>query len=269
MASPPLPPPSNSPPSTTPKIPIKTTLPKLPFPPNQSRPSLTTPRLTIRPLRPSDLQSLHEIRSQPEVMITNPQGRPDRDITSETKPALDRFLSPADLTKFYFAICLRDSRDEDGGERGGDGGELEEKMIGIGGCHKIASMFGWPVVGYMIRREYWGRGLATEFLVAWLGLWRGLPREEVVVEVDCRSVSSVGLGGGDEGEENERGNGAGDVVKEVPVVPEQIVTWAVSGNIGSWRVMEKAGFAYLMTWTEADLRDLAVDVELKAYRYFV
>ena len=194
-------------------------------------------------------------------MITNPQGRPDRDITSETKPALDRFLSPADLTTFYFAICLRDSKSEDGGERIGDGGELEEKMIGIGGCHKIASMFGWPVVGYMIRREYWGQGLTTEFLVAWLGLWRGLPREEVVVEVDPRSVSSVGLGGGDEGET--------DSMEEIPVVMEQIVTWAVSDNIGSWRVMEKAGFEYLMTWTEADLRDLAVDVELKAYRYFV
>ena len=88
-------------------------------------------------------------------MKTNPQGRPDRDIMTETKPRLDMFLSPGDKTTYYFAICLRG--DSDDGNEGGNG--AEEKMIGLGGCHKIASMFGWPVVGYMIRREFWGRGL--------------------------------------------------------------------------------------------------------------
>ena len=191
-------------------------------------------------------------------MITNPQGRPDRDMTTETKPRLDMFLTPGDLATFYFAICLRGEFDDgDGGERDG----VEGKMIGIGGCHRMTSMFGWPVVGYMIRREYWGRGLTTEFFVAWLELWKGLAREEVVIEVDPRTVLSV-AGGGVEGEGDGGGMGVG-------VVHEQIVTWAVSGNIGSWRVMEKAGFEHLMTWAEADLRDPSVDVELKAYRYFV
>lgn len=75
------------------------------------------------------------------------------------------FLSPGDEATFYFAICLRhNSNDRDAGGR--DGGRLEEKIIGVGGCHRRTSMFGWPVVGYMIRREYWGMGLATKFLVA-------------------------------------------------------------------------------------------------------
>ncbi|KAM7198348.1 putative GMP synthase, partial [Rhypophila sp. PSN 637] len=207
---------------------IKTTLPLLPFPANSSRPTITTQRLAIRPLRESDLQSLYEIRSQPDVMKNSPRGRPDTDV-SESKRVLDGYLAPKDEETFYFAICLKFK---------------DDKMIGLGGCHRLGSMFGWPVVGYMIRREYWGLGMATEFLTAWLGPWAELERREVVIDVDARTLS-------------------------VPTIPEQIVTWALADNVGSWRVMEKAGFEHLLTWKEADLRDPNVDAELKSSRYFV
>lgn len=242
---------SPMPPSKSPKIKIKTTLPVQPFPSNSIRHGITTPRLVLRPLREDDLQSLYEIRSQTEVMRTNPRGRPDTDILTETKAVLDGYLAPKDGVTFYFAICLRSSPEDE---------ESEDKMIGLGGCHRLTSMFGWPVIGYMIRREHWGLGLTTEFLTGWLSLWKGLEREEVVIEVDERTAIPVST------RLEDGGKGEADLMK---AVPEQIVTWAVADNIGSWRVMEKAGFEHLLTWKEPDLRDPSVEVELKSYRYFV
>lgn len=55
----------------------KTTLPARPLPLNSTRSPVTTERLIIRALVPEDLHTLHLIRTQPEVMINNPQGRID------------------------------------------------------------------------------------------------------------------------------------------------------------------------------------------------
>lgn len=287
--------PSPKAPSELPKVSIKTTLPVQPFPPNSARGTIKTPRLVLRPLRENDLQALFEIRSQPEVMRTNPRGVPDTDIMIDTKPVLDGYLAPRDSQTFYVAICLRAttlgtrtvSFDGDKTTNGATTArqqvssiqeeqeqEDEGKMIGLGGCHRLTSMFGWPVIGYMIRREYWGLGLTTEFLTAWLGLWKGLERGRgVFTQVDARTVvlvSSSDKHGAREtdSERNEISQDDGGTDR-VPLVPEQIVTWAVSKNVGSWRVMEKAGFEHLLTWKEPDLRDPRVEVELKAYRYFV
>ncbi|KAM7192433.1 putative GMP synthase [Naviculisporaceae sp. PSN 640] len=251
-----------------PKTKINTTLPAQPFPINAVRRGITTPRLVLRPLREDDLQALFEIRSQPEVMRTQPPGRPDTDILRDTKPVLDKYLAPKDRETFYFAICLKvvaAAASEQGDT------ELEgDKMIGVGGCHRLASPFGWPVVGYMIRREYWGLGLMTEFLTGYLELWKGLERREVVIEVDERTVTAtIGNSTGEGLKADKREEDLGHGTALLPVVPEQIVTWAVVDNFGSWRVMEKAGFEHLLTWKEADLRDPSVEVELKAYRYFV
>ncbi len=214
-------------------VPVKTTLPTVPLPLGGSRAPVTTDRLIIRALVPDDLQAMHEIRSQPEVMITNPQGRPDEDMEA-TRPKLNLFLPPNDATTYSFAICLKETGD----------------MIGIGGCHRLQAIFGWPVVSYQIRREYWGKGLATEFLVGYLDLWSKLPRGDAEIRVDPRTLPS---------------GAAGD---EVPRVPEMVVSWTTADNIASMRVHEKGGFEKFLTWTEPDLRNPEVEVELVAYRYF-
>lgn len=59
-----------------------------------------------------------------------------------------------------------------------------------------------------------------------VGAVEGLSREEVVVEVDRSTVLSRREGDG-------KADEVGHAKNEVPVVPEQIVTWAVSSNIGS------------------------------------
>lgn len=208
---------------------VKTTLPIRPTPLNSSRQPVTTSRLIIRSIVPEDLKSLHVLRTQPEVMANNPQGRIDKDM-EETQRRLDLFLPPKDEGTFSFAICLKET------------GE----MIGTGGCYRFTSMFGWPIIGYMIRKEFWNQGIVTEFLQAWLDMWRNLPREDAEIEVDVRTLLD----------------------RDGPVL-EQIVTWAVSDNIGSQRVLEKSGFENFLTWTEPDLRNPEIDVDLKAFRYFL
>lgn len=207
---------------------VKTTLPVRPLPSSSSRPIITTERLIIRALVPEDLQGLHALRTQPEVMANNPQARIDKDL-QETKPKLDLYLPPKDETTYNCAICLKET------------GEF----IGTGGCYRLTSSLGWPVVGYMIRKEFWGQGITTEFLRAWLDMWSKLPREDVEIEVDPRTLPD---GGGP--------------------VPEQVATWTVGDNFASQRVLEKSGFENFITWTEPDLRDPSVEVVLRGFRYF-
>ena len=118
-------------------------------------------------------------------------------------------------------------------------------MIGIGGCHQLKSMFGWPAMGYMFRKEFWGKGLATEFTRAWLDMWCKLPREEVHIEVDQRSIL------------NEEGE-----------VLEVMTAFTSAENLASQKVLEKSGFERFLTWEEADLRNPDVRITLLAYRYF-
>ncbi|OAA61779.1 Acyl-CoA N-acyltransferase [Niveomyces insectorum RCEF 264] len=132
-------------------------------------------------------------------MATTTQLRVDNSL-EETKPALDRFLPPNDEATFHFAICLKET------------GEL----VGLGGCHGLAGTFGWPIIGYMFRKEFWGQGLATEFLRAWLGMWCKLPREEAEIDVDPRTVPD---GGG--------------------LVPEQVTALVILDNVGSQGVLKK------------------------------
>ncbi|KAH8660173.1 GNAT domain-containing protein [Xylariales sp. PMI_506] len=216
-------------PSKTDSVSVKTTLPVRPLPANSSRAAITTDRLIIRALASEDLPSFHALRTQPEIMANNPQGRPDRDL-EETKPKLALSLPPNDETTYNFAICLRET------------GE----MIGTGGCYRLTKgMFGWPTIGYMIRKEFWGQGITTEFLRAWLDMWWKLPREEVEISVDPRTLFT-----------------------EDGTMPEQIVTWSVSDNFASQRVLEKSGFDNFLNWREPDLRDPNVEVELRAFRIF-
>jgi RimJ/RimL family protein N-acetyltransferase len=208
---------------------VKTTLPERPLPPNATRSPVTTNRLLIRALVPEDVHSLHILRTQPEVMVNTGQGRPDKG-PEETQKSLNNFLPPKDETTFNCAICLKET------------GEL----IGIGGCHQIVSTFGWPALGYMIRKEFWGQGLTTEFVNAWLEMWCNLPRAEAEIEVDQRTLLP------DEGDESS---------------PEQVAALTLSTNFASQRILEKAGFERFVTWEEADLRDPAVQVTLIGYRY--
>lgn len=212
-------------------LPVKTTLPNSPLPPNSSRPAVTTDRLIIRALVPDDVHSWHVLRTQPEVMANTPQGRIDKDL-DETRSRLAHYLPPNDEKTFEFAICLKES------------GE----MIGVGGCHSLSSSFGWPAIGYMLRKECWGNGLATEFVRAWLSMWCGLPRIEAEFDADPNSTRSDHGGG-------ER-------------TAETVTAFTTANNIASQKVLEKSGFEHFLTWREPDLRNPDDEIVLRGYRYY-
>lgn len=278
------------PPSQTPKIKVKTNLPILPLRFADNEEAIQTEHLILRPLRASDLSSLHDLRSRPESGMSgahpssNPRNRnkTEQELLQDTRRVLESYFYPREKGTFYLGICLRRNQAPERGEdkpawglgtntagEGGRQGDEEGELIGIGGCHHLPpnTMFGWPVVGYVIQKEHWGKGYTTEFLQAWLGAWRALEREVREVLVDPRTVSFPQIGS--PGCHDDKVKEGEDREQILPQVPEQIVTYAVSDNVGSWRVMEKAGFEHLLTWEEPDLRNPSVDVELKAYRIFV
>ncbi|ETS81215.1 hypothetical protein PFICI_06217 [Pestalotiopsis fici W106-1] len=204
---------------TSASVQVRTTLPIRPLPPNTERAAIVTERLTIRPFRQDDLHGYHLLRTQPEVMLFTAVGCIDKDL-AETQSKLDLFLAPNDAHTYNFAICILDT------------GEL----IGVGGVHKMKLELGWPEVGYMLKREYWGKGYATEFLRGFVGSWWRLERQEAVITIDGYSV---------------------DVDKETDgqrPAPEYLTAIIDANNEGSLRVLEKTGFRKFKTWTEPDSR---------------
>ncbi|KAK1980807.1 acetyltransferase [Colletotrichum cereale] len=192
---------------------VRTALPTIPLPPHASRQPIVTDRLVLRPVSPDDLQPLHVLRTQPEVMKWSAAGRVDADI-EETRAKLAQNLPPNDADNYDLSICLRST------------GE----WIGIGGCKRSGGgELGWPEIGYMLRKDYWGRGYATEFVEAFLAAWWSLPRSEREVDVDKSTVP---------------GHRAGEVVEEI------VTAVTEPGNFASQNILGKCGFKKLKMWRD-------------------
>lgn len=207
---------------------VRTTLPTLPFSSAETRPHITTARLLCRPLLESDAEAYHIMRSQPAVMARTSQGRVDRDL-AETREVLSRFVPPRETDKFHFGVVWRET------------GEL----IGSGGVHKLAGAWGWPEIGYGFRHEFWGKGVGSEFVAAFLDAWRALPRSEVEIEVDARSV---------------------DDVPDGTVVAERMSAITERDNVASARLLQKNGFEVFTAYEEPDLRDPSLMFSLVGHR---
>ncbi|KAI1338328.1 acyl-CoA N-acyltransferase [Xylariaceae sp. FL0016] len=224
------------------KVKVLTTIPADPMPSSTQRPPIHTPRLTIRPMNAADISAIHSLRAQPEVMQYTSAGRPERD-EAESQVWLNRFLPPRDVETYNFALCDRVS------------GEL----VGVGGVHTQRNeRFGWPEVGYMLKKEWWGKGLATEFLGAFLRAWWALERKEVELEVHWESIKE--MLGPEVGEAHD--------VEDTPRVPEMLFAIVESNTPGSARVLEKTGFEQYAQWEEPDIRygREAETATLKAFR---
>lgn len=200
---------------------VKTTLPTQPLPPIVARLPIITDRLIIRSWLPTDLAQLRVLRTQPEVMQYTMVGHVDLD-EAVTQAWLARWTASNDVLTHNCAITLRET------------GEL----IGSGGTHSLKSDFGWPELGYMFRSEFWGKGYATEFVRAYTASWAALPREEVEIMVDPRTVDADGK-----------------------TAEEQLIAITEDVNEGSQRVLRKCGWEHFVTWRDSD--DL-----LPTFRYF-
>ncbi|KAI1267549.1 acetyltransferase domain-containing protein [Xylariaceae sp. FL1019] len=244
MATPSDPAPPHAPPPVSSKIKVKTTWPTTPLPLNIAREPIRTQRLLIRPYEDtdSDAAAIHALRSQPEVMLFTMQGVIDKDLEA-SRVFIQRSLPPNDAQRYNWVITYL-----------GENGELqgdEKIFVGCGGVHKTDYQLGWPEVGYMVRKEYWGIGLATEFMRAFVDAWWKLPRKEVEVEIAADTVV---------GEMERDESGAVRVV-------EKLTATIDANNPGSRRVLEKTGFKQSKQWTEADSRKgfEGADVTLVAF----
>ena len=208
---------------------VKTTLPIQPLPARAARQPVETERLLIRPIRQDDFEAFRIMKTQEEVMRFSRPGKIDRSL-EETQNSMKNFLPPGDARYYTFAVVLKETGD----------------FIGTTGCHSMRSDHGWPELGYRFRKEYWGQGFATESLHAFLAMWLDLPRAEVTIKVDPRTVTGDG------------------------VADEQLIALTESPNAKSISVLRKARFEYLHTWAAEDTREQFKGQTLKllTYRFF-
>jgi RimJ/RimL family protein N-acetyltransferase len=202
---------------------VKTTLPKTPYPPHSMRQPVYTDRLAIRPLEDSDIPALHALRSQKEVMRYTGPGVPDPD-TEHTRTVYRNYQPPGDAQTYNFGIFLRQP-----------GTGEEGPLIGAGGSHLRTDHLGWPALGYMLSQESWGKGLATEFVRAFMDMWWGLEREETKVKVEKGMVAPVR---------------EGDEVEDGVQAREMMVGITDINNGASMKVMEKCGFVKMREWVD-------------------
>lgn len=127
---------------------------------------ITTPRLILRPLRQDDLDPLHAIFSDPVAMRY--WDRPEWDDRERTARLLAAFMRDAPDQHMERAI------------------ECDGQFIG-----RVA-MWKRFEVGYILSPAHWGKGYATEALVALIPhLFANFPdADHLTAEVDPRNTGS-------------------------------------------------------------------------------
>lgn len=131
---------------------------------------IRTERLLLRPGRLTDLESLHEILSNPKVM--RHWSGPAHDDIGQTRAFLHRFMDGY-----------------------GTDGRVEYIMETGGRCIGKAGMWRDAEIGYLVNPRYWRQGLALEALSAILA---EIPRRRpdltrLTADLDPRNTASVRL----------------------------------------------------------------------------
>ena len=190
----------------------------LPCPPLVAQTDFRTERLIIRRYQASDIEGVYELRTQPEVMFWTKTGKIDANLET-TRTFVDTKLGAAAEDIYSCVICLADTG----------------KVIGTGGTHSRRGMLGWPEMGYLFRKEYWGQGYGTEFVKGFLAAWWTFPRATYEIEVDRSTVPKGTRDGG--------------------VVAERLVSIAPERNAGSRRILAKCGMEMVKIWNRENFKD--------------
>ena len=123
---------------------------------------LDTPRLWLRPFEPADLDAIHRVYSDSEVMRWVGTG-PVADRAT-TERMLEGYAAHQRTHGFSFWAVLE---------------RATNALIGDAGLHRTAA--GETELGYTLARFAWGRGYATEAAAAWLdAAFRRLAIREVI-----------------------------------------------------------------------------------------
>lgn len=125
-----------------------------------------TERLRMRRVRPDDLDAIHGIMSDPETMRF--WSTPPHATLEETEP--------------WFASMLE-------GDRAGDSDEFILEHQGV----VIGKLGAWrlPEIGFLVRRDHWGRGLASEALTRFISYAQDLDLGCLMADVDPRNTACL------------------------------------------------------------------------------
>ena len=129
---------------------------------------IRTERLLLRRAVMSDLDAIHSALSDPQAMRY--WSTPPHQSREESETWL-RSMVDADPAKSD-DFCI----------------ELDGKVIGKLGCWEL------PEIGYLIRPQFWGQGLASEALSAFLNRRRSIAiPDTLTADVDPRNAPSLAL----------------------------------------------------------------------------
>lgn len=135
-------------------------------------PVMTTERLVLRPLRVEDAEALHPMYSDADA---NTYGSHPATMTlEESRARLEKGI--ADPTWRAWAITLK-----------GD-----DTAIGTVACYekrqgKVTE------IGYILKRAFWGRGIATEAVAAMIDLLFAEGQRRVFADTDPENAASIAL----------------------------------------------------------------------------
>ncbi|KAL1632101.1 hypothetical protein SLS56_003990 [Neofusicoccum ribis] len=114
--------------------------------PQEPTEEVSTDRVRLRRLRPDDVADIHLMRERPEVMKYTPTG-PATDV-SQTEDWIRNCLSRSNCYNFSIELLAT--------------GQGRPRVIGVLGAARA------PEIGYMLHPDFWGKGLATEALRAFM-----------------------------------------------------------------------------------------------------
>ena len=142
---------------------------------SKTLPSITAPRVVLRWISEDDVDSLHEIFSNPQVMrywSTAPLSN------RETAVALQREIAKGNEseTMFKWGIALRDSN----------------KIIGSTTLFNLSLDNGRAELGYAMAHAYWGKGYMNEALKALVShVFEVMELRRLEADVDPRNAASI------------------------------------------------------------------------------
>lgn len=129
---------------------------------------IMTARLKLRKALTSDLDALHALLSDP--LATRYWSTPPHEHIEETRVWLANMIAaPADRSLDFIV-------------------EYEDRCIGKAGMYEV------PEIGFILRPDFWGRGLATEAVAAAVRAgFAAFPIEAITADVDPRNDASLGV----------------------------------------------------------------------------
>jgi len=127
---------------------------------------LRTPRLVLRRARPDDLEGLHAVLSDEETMRYWSTG-PHRSLETTREWLAAMMASPPEVSEDFVI-------------------EYEGSVVGKVGFYRL------PEIGFILRRDLWGRGLVTEAARAVVEhVFRTRDIDELRADADPRNLASI------------------------------------------------------------------------------